>query len=269
MRPLRSLGYRTDVFLCAFDGIVEERDRYLVMRTPSNPNYWWGNYLLYPDAPAPGDAPTWLADQARELPGVTGKLIAWDRPDGATGELQDFFDEGFALDDGTILTAKRGDLRRTSRMTGDVTTVAIRTDAQWNDMLEVLTNAFTPTRSGTLEDLRVFTTTQCSRYRAMQEANLGQWYGAMVDGELAGALGVVRDREVGRFQLIGTDPRFARRGVCSSLVHDAAALTFERPEIETLVIAADSTYHAAKVYEAVGFQPTERLVAVIKKPAKS
>ena len=52
-------------------------------------------------------------------------------------------------------------------------------------------------------------------------------------------------------------------------VHDAAALTFERPEIETLVIAADLSYHAAKVYEAVGFRPTEHLVAVIKKPAKS
>ena len=46
MRPLRSVGYRTDLFVCAFDGVVEERDRYVVIRTPSNPSFWWGNYLL-------------------------------------------------------------------------------------------------------------------------------------------------------------------------------------------------------------------------------
>ncbi len=34
-------------------------------------------------------------------------------------------------------------------------------------------------------------------------------------------------------------------------------------------MAADATYHAAKVYEGVGFRPTERLLSVIKKPAKA
>jgi ribosomal protein S18 acetylase RimI-like enzyme len=268
MWPLRSVGYRTDLFVCAFDGIVEDHERYVVIRTPSNPSFWWGNYLLYPEAPAPGDAPTWLADHARELPGIPATLLAWDCPDGAQGDLQPFLDDGFALDDGTILTARRGDLRR-AKAAPDVSVIPLTTDAHWRDAITVLTNAFAPNRSGSLEALRDFTVKQCARYRAMQEADIGQWYGAVVDGELAGALGVVRDRELGRFQLVGTDPRFARRGVCSTLVHDAAALTLERPGIETLVMAADATYHAAKVYEGVGFRPTERLVSVIKKPAKA
>lgn len=235
-------------------------------RTPSNPSFWWGNYLLYPEPPRPGDAPTWLADHACELPGLQATLLAWDRPDGAQGELQPFLDEAFALDDGTVLTARRGDLRR-AKLAPDVSVIALGTDAHWSDAVTVLTNAFAPNRSGSLAALREFTEKQCARYRAMQEAGVGQWYGAVLDGQLAGALGVVRDRELGRFQLVGTDPRFARRGVCSTIVHDAAALTFQRPGIATLVMAADATYHAAKVYEGVGFRPTERLVSVIKKPA--
>ena len=111
MRPLRSVGYRTDLFVCAFDGVVEERERYVVIRTSSNPNFWWGNYLLYPEPPQPSDAATWLADRARELSGVQATRLAWDRPDGAQGELQPFLDHGFALDDGTVLTARRGELR--------------------------------------------------------------------------------------------------------------------------------------------------------------
>ncbi len=135
--------------------------------------------------------------------------------------------------------------------------------------MTALTNAFAATRSGTLEGLRDFVVRQCARYRAMLERGLGQWYGAVVDGEIAAALGVVRERELGRFQLVGTDPRFGRRGVCSTLVHDTAQLTLARPGITTLVMNADATYHAAKVYESVGFHRTETLMAVIKSPPES
>ncbi len=100
----------------------------------------------------------------------------------------------------------------------------------------------------------------------MQARGLGRWFGALVDGEVAGALGVVRYGDIGRFQLVGTDPRYGRRGVCSTLVHDAARVAFDEMKVRTLVMAADATYHAAKVHEAVGFTPTERLHALIRKP---
>jgi hypothetical protein len=274
MWELRSLGYRTDLFVCAFDGIVEDRGRYIVVRTPSNPGFWWGNYLLYPDAPGAraaerGHDGSWLDDHARELPNISATLLAWDRPDGTRGEVEPFLSDGFELDEGKILTATSADLQRAPRHASDVEVIPLRDDADWSGAERALTNAFAANRSGTLEDLRDFVVRQCARYRAMQERALGQWYGARVDGEIAAALGVVRDRELGRFQLVGTDPRFAGRGVCSTLVHDAAQLTLARPEIATLVMAADAHYHAAKVYESVGFRPTEHLVAIIKKPPKA
>ena len=93
MRDRSSLGYRTDLFVRAFDGVVEDRGRHIVVRTPSNPGFWWGNLLLYPDAPDAADARaaerghegSWLDDHARELPDIKAKLLAWDRPDGASG----------------------------------------------------------------------------------------------------------------------------------------------------------------------------------------
>ncbi len=55
MRDRSSLGYRTDLFVRAFDGVVEDRGRHIVVRTPSNPGFWWGNFLLYPlDRPGSG-----------------------------------------------------------------------------------------------------------------------------------------------------------------------------------------------------------------------
>ena len=103
---------------------------------------------------------------------------------------------------------------------------------------------------------------------------MGQWWGARIDGTMAGSLGLVRvddvpGRSVGRFQLVGVDPAFGRRGVGSTLVHHVARRALFEDGLDTLVMCADATYHAAKVYESVGFKPTEKLVAAIKKPPKS
>lgn len=271
MDQIRSLAFRTDLFLVAFDGRVVDRGHYVVVSTPSNPDFWWGNFLLYtepPDARAAerGHPGSWLDDHDRELPEISVKLFAWDRPDGALGETASFLAQGFEPDESTILTAASADIRRPSRFSSDVVVAPLDSDARWEGAERALTRAFEANRSGSLADLRRFVERQLARYRAMQARGLGRWFGAFVDGEVAGALGVIRDGDVGRFQLVGTDPRHGRRGVCSTLVHDAARLAFDEMKVHTLVMAADASYHAAKVYEAVGFKPTERLHALIRKP---
>lgn len=49
---IRSLGYRTDLLFPRFDGEVIDRGDYTVIRTPSNPTFYWGNFLLF-DQPPP------------------------------------------------------------------------------------------------------------------------------------------------------------------------------------------------------------------------
>jgi ribosomal protein S18 acetylase RimI-like enzyme len=275
MWNVRSRVVQTDLFITAFDGEVIDRGRYVVLRTPSNPGYWWGNFLVYPEPPderaalrgVPG---SWLDDHARELPSATATLLAWDRPDGASGVVEPFVEQGFEIDRSTILTASSDWLVRPPRWNGAVAVEKVESDDTWAGAARVLTAALEARRSGTVEDLRAFVDRQVARYRAMQSAGIGQWYGAHVDGELAATLGLVRvaGSELGRFQLVGTDPRFARRGVCSTLVHEVARRALEEDGFTTLVMAADAEYHAAKVYESVGFRPTETLVALMKKPPR-
>lgn len=275
---LRSLCLRTDIFLTAFDGEVIARDRYLVLRTPSNPGFWWGNFLLYPEPPhalasSLDASDSWLADFTREFPTARATLLAWDRPDGACGDdLEPFVRAGFAIDEGTVLTTT--EVVRPARMNGDVTVDAIATDEHWADAARVLTNAFGARRSGTLEELQRFVARQLTRYRAMQDRSLGQWYAARIDGVMAAVLGIVKVPTddigtVGRFQLVGTDPAFARQGACSTLVYEVAQRALVDERMSTLVMAADANYHAARVYESVGFRATERLVALLRKPAKA
>ncbi len=44
---IRSLAYQTDLFFPRFDGEVVDRGDYTVIRTPSNPTFHWGNFLLF------------------------------------------------------------------------------------------------------------------------------------------------------------------------------------------------------------------------------
>jgi predicted GNAT family acetyltransferase len=69
---------------------------------------------------------------------------------------------------------------------------------------------------------------------------------------------------VGRFQSVETLPEFRRRGICGTMVYQVANYGFERLGAKRLVMIADEFYHAAKIYESVGFRPTERQVGLEK-----
>ena len=63
MKPIDqlSLGWRTHLIFPRFDAQVIARPDYVLVRTPHNPNFWWGNFLLFDHVPSPGEAAQWLA----------------------------------------------------------------------------------------------------------------------------------------------------------------------------------------------------------------
>jgi len=113
-----------------------------------------------------------------------------------------------------------------------------------------------------LEGYTVFKRQQMARYRAMVRAGWGQWFGAFLDNRLVADLGLFCREGIGRFQTVGTHPDYRRRGICGTLVYQAACYGFEHLDAQTLVMIADEAYHAAKIYESVGFTPSEHLVAL-------
>ena len=54
---IRSLAYRTDLALLRAGGsVVSDHDDHVVVRTPDNPTFWWGNFVLIPELPKTRDA---------------------------------------------------------------------------------------------------------------------------------------------------------------------------------------------------------------------
>ena len=255
----RSLGWHTDLIFARFDGEVIERDGFLVVRTPSNPNFWWGNFLLFDAVPRAGDAANWLAAFDAEI----GAVQSNSRP--ATFGIDashafelpaDFVAGGFTLDTATVLTMRRDQLcelrKPADEATFRVAMLALPAQAPLAVDLQVASDAG---EHESVEDYRSFRTRQMLRYGAMERAGLGHWFGVFTnDGELVADCGLFTDGALGRFQHVSTHPAWRRRGLCSTLIHAVCRHGFETMRLKTLVIVADPNDVAIGLYESVGFE---------------
>ncbi len=258
---LRSFGYRTDLIFARFEGRITDKGDYLVIQTPSNPTFYWGNFLLFAHPPQPGDYERWTKLFAQEIgsPEQVGHIaLAWDNTAGETGEVAPFLAAGFELDTAVALTARQVQLP--PKFNPDVQVRALESEEDWETALQNQIVHREPKYS--LEGYTTFRRAKMASYRAMVAQGLGHWFGAFVNDEMAGDLGLFVDstqRGIGRFQFVTTYPDFRRQGVCSTLVYKAAQFGLTSMGLETLVMIADEDYFAARIYESVGFQPAERL----------
>src|SRR6478609_9154863 len=101
-----SLAWRTDLAILGRAGSrVEHRPTYVVVRTPDNPGYRWGNFLLLRRTPLRRDLAGLEDVFTRELPGITHRAFGIDAPDGNAEDLRRFADAGFDTDLAVALTA--------------------------------------------------------------------------------------------------------------------------------------------------------------------
>jgi len=257
---VRSLGLATDLALAAFDGVIEHRGEYIVARTPSNPHFYWGNFILFPEPPTDGVMARWLRIFEDEIGAATPhRLFAWDHTDGRVGAVEPFLAEGFEVDSGTALTATS--VTKPPHARDDLEVRPVRGDDEWAAATDLQVAAFT--RRYEDKDMEAFVVPQMRRYRSLVEQGRGEWFGAFQGPRILGTLGVFRAGDIGRFQLVGTHPDAQGRGVCRTLVYEASRRTLEAGA-RTLVMCADTHYHAARVYESVGFVPTEQIKGLLR-----
>src|SRR5690242_3455621 len=70
------LSWTTDLAVRRAGGSsVEERPDHLVVRTPDNPTFHWGNFVLVTDPASVDDAPRWLEVFEKEFPDAAHRAI--------------------------------------------------------------------------------------------------------------------------------------------------------------------------------------------------
>jgi GNAT superfamily N-acetyltransferase len=256
-----SLGFRTDLALLTASGsLVEDRGTHLVVRTPDNPTYYWGNFILLAEPPVPGGEREVVGAFHTEFPLAEHVSIGIDRADLADDARAAFEAAGLEIDVASVLTAT--DLRAPRPV--EVELRPLESDEDWESRARLSMRL--EERADEESHLRF------ARARNVQEQALvadgrGVRFGAWVDGEVVSTAAVFRTEEgVARFQSVETDPDHRRKGLAAAVVHAAGRHALEHLGVRTLVIVADEDGDAVRIYRGLGFEDSERQLMMERRP---
>jgi ribosomal protein S18 acetylase RimI-like enzyme len=256
---LRSLGYRTDLMVRTRQGtVVHDRGAHLVARTPSNPSFWWGNFLLVAGPPGPGDLTRWRELFARELPDAAHCAIGVDGVDGETGPAEELEALDLEASVHVVLSAQRCAAPARGAPAG-VELRPLEDDDDWRGALALRVLVARDEGEDT-DARRDFIERQLAASRALAERSDAWWFGAFEGGELRSALGIVAGDGLARYQAVETHPGHRRRGLAGALIRAAGEHAVREAGASTLVIVAEAGGAAHRLYRSLGFEDRERMV---------
>ncbi len=266
---LKSLGIQTDLIFPEFEGEVTDCGDYIRIRTPSNPNFWYGNCLLFAKPPSQETFERWMRlfkEEIGEPPEVEHMVFLWDISE-QEANLTKFQEAGFSLEETVVMTAGESSLKAPRKKNEAIDMRVLTTEAEFAEFLDL--EALVDVEQGYADHAshRLFLERKLERYRRMTQAGLGQWFGAYLDGKLVAYMGLYKRGELARYQTVATHPEYRRQGIAQSLVYFVGRYGFDEMGVKQLVMQADDNYFAKNIYADVGFKPTEKIYALERRPA--
>ena len=257
---VHSLGFRTDLALLQLGGsVVEDRGTHLVVRTPTNPTFYWGSFVLLAGPPEPDAGPHWVEVFQRELPEAGHRTFGVDGTTGTAEDLAAFAALGYELDVSVVMTARA--VHEPPHPHPTATLRPLVSDGDWEQQVAL---------SMAGEDEHVteqFASRRADAHRRNAEDGHGAWFGAFLEGRLAASMGIFAAGDgLARFQEVKTHRDARGQGLAGTLVHAASNHALDELGAETLVMVADPGYLAIRVYRAVGFDGTESQLGVARTP---
>ncbi|MDF1606316.1 GNAT family N-acetyltransferase [Nocardioides sp. YIM 152315] len=257
---VRSLAFRTDLALLRLAGSeVEDHGSYVAVRTPDNPTYYWGNFLLLPHAPTTEELPEWVDRFGATYPRSRHLAFGVDGGSGGRDDLEPFRVAGLEVDASSVMTATS--VHEPPHPHREATCRPLAGDDDWHQQLE-LSIAGEHEVSG-----RDFVVAKTASERALSARGVGAWWGAFVGDRLLASMGLfAASPGLARFQQVKTHPDARGRGLAGTLVHRVSRYGFDELGARELVMVADPDYLAIRIYRSVGFDETETQLQAQRTP---
>ena len=263
---VRSIGWRTDIELRRLEGAeATEHEDHVEVRTPENPTYRWGNFLLITRPYAAGEAEQWIARFDVAFPQASHTAIGLDGTAPDERAIAEFAAAGMSSETNAVLTAG-APLTASKPAPAGYELRRVRSERDWQLAIELQAASDESGERG----FREFVETRMRAIRRVTERGHGSWWGAFADDAMVCGLGIFdAGGSVARLQTVDTHPAHRRRGLASNLL--AHACDYARAELvaDTLAIAADPEYFAIDIYRSLGFGERERTVQFERADART
>lgn len=248
------MGLRTDLAIESERAAVRELDGFLSVRTPNNPGYHFGNFLIFERAPQEGDEERWprlFQHVFAGDPAVRHAAFAWSGAD--VRAAGGFLDAGYVLQQRAVLTARQV---AEYAVPAGLHVRKLRCDGDWNGQYELDLAAREEVYEA--EGYAQFAKAQVE-YRRRIASQFGTWLGAFDGDRLVGSCGIFSLGDgLARYQDVNVLPAYRKRGIARALIGAAARRAFERFAARELAIVADAQGFARTIYEKCGFALEER-----------
>ncbi len=253
--PVRSLGFATDLALLRLGGSrIEDHDTHLVVRSPANRTYWWGNFVLVRDLGLPAAQVVSIFGEC--FPGAGHLTVGLDATEAV--DVSAYQQVGLEPDSSIVLTAGSlppGDAQVPAQVPAKVR--LLQGDDDWRQSVTLALTC----RDDSQDDDEHLTYLEARKgtQRAMCATGSAAWFGAFVEGRLVSQLGIVAagphldGERSARYQHVETDPQFRRLGLAAALLREAGDHAVATLGVDQLVIVADPGYHAIDLYRRLGF----------------
>ena len=252
---VRSLGFQTDLMVRRLSGsTVLDRVDHLLVRTPLNPSFYWGNFLLIPP-PGRAELERWIGVFEADFPEAGHIALGVDGTDGWPGDVDLSPTPGLEPDIAQVMTADR--IGSSGYPPPAAILRELRSDDDWAEVRELRT-VLLEEEGAVAPQQRVFLERRIDECRAVSSDGRAAFFGASVDDRLRSMLGIFSDGTgTARYQSVETHPDYRRRGLAGHLVIRAAEHAFSQLAAHRLVMVAEPDGPAIGIYRRLGFRSVE------------
>lgn len=261
MAQLHSLALQSETALWATRGAIVSRLGYWVVRTPSDPSYFYGNLLLLPEAPLAETIPLWQARFAEEFAGtVQHTTLWWDTGVLGPEALRELIHRGFTVQTTDVL-------RRDPRLPWAATPLGRDIEIRKISASETpLLAALADRLSDRHDDIyRTFLQRRARWQAQLIQRGLAHFFACFADQRVVASLGIFVQHGLARYQDVQTDAAYRRRGLATALV-TLAGQHGATPGTATLTIHTEPNSDAARLYRQLGFTLVETTTSACRHP---
>ena len=255
-------GWATDLAVLRHSGyLIEDHGTHLVVRTPQNPDFYWGNCIFVLDEQSVGDADIWLEVFGAAHPEASWVSVGLIRePDDTTAWAA----RNVVIEADDVLSSQQPP--RATPLADGYTVRRITAD-DWEQLVaaELAENALTGEYDPAQHER--FARAQAELRRRLSDQDTAAFFGAFSGGTLVSSLGIVVCGDTARYQSVGTDAGHRRRGLAAHLLGVAAAWSAGKG-CDRWVIITEATNPAGRVYRSVGFEPDVGSARAYRAPAR-
>lgn len=242
-----SLGWRTDLDVLRQSGSrIRPADGYLVVETPDNPGYYWGNFVLVTD-PGLAERPReCLTLMAREFP--SAGHVAIGLPAAPDPQAWEGLDVDLERDE--VLGADR------PPQGPDLPPGYVARPLAGDDWEQSLRNEVAESGAADPVAYADFARRRIASRQGMVADGVAVFVGAFAGEELVADLGIVLCEDAARYQSVATVPAHRRKGLASHLLQVAGQWAGTRGATRWVIVAEPGS-DAARLYRACGLEPVD------------